>query len=104
MDEQHNDWQRMLERRAAQQAQETAAERTERELSDLVVRLAMDWDRQRAAEDLALRSGLSQQPTSLVAYIQQIRAEQGELVANELLGYLRFAYGLAETMPPDEPP
>ncbi len=42
MDEQHNDWRRMLERRAARQAQERAAERTERELSDLVVRLAMD--------------------------------------------------------------
>ena len=66
MDEQHNDWRRMLERRAAREAQETAAERSERALSDLVVRLAMDWASQRAAEALALRSGLPQQPTSLV--------------------------------------
>src|SRR3712207_4746663 len=52
MDEQHNDWQHMLERRAARQTQETAAERAARELSDLVIHLAIDWDRQRAAEDL----------------------------------------------------
>ncbi len=103
MDKQHTVWQRMVERRAARQAQETAAERAARALSDLVVRLAMDWASQRAAEDLALRSGLPQQPTSLVAYVRQIQADHGDLVANELLDYFRFAYGLAETMPPDEP-
>ncbi len=104
MDEQHTDWRRMLERRAARQAQETATERAARELSDLVVRLAIDWDHRRTAEDLALRSSLPQPPTSLVAFVWQIQVDYGDRVANELLGYLRFAYGLAETMPPDEPP
>lgn len=50
----------------------------------------------------ALRSGLRQLPTSLVTYVRQIQAEHGDLVANELLDYFHFTYGLTEPMAPDE--